>query len=64
VSRRRYFRNVAIVIAAYAAAWLISFEPWPVALRTVILINVMFLILDGTRYWLWRRRRAAQDLKV
>jgi hypothetical protein len=56
VSRRRYTATVTAWTAAMAAGWLISFEPWPVALRTVILIQLLLLAVDGVRYWFWRRR--------
>ncbi|HTJ70038.1 MAG TPA: hypothetical protein VL551_21055 [Actinospica sp.] len=56
VSRRRYAAGVAALAAAMAAAWAISGEAWPTALRTVILIQVIFLAADGIRYGIWKRR--------
>lgn len=63
-SRRRYAAGVALWAVAMAAAWLISGEAWPIALRTVILIQAVFLAVDGTRYRLWTRRRTKQDLEA
>lgn len=56
VSRRRYTAMVGAWTAAMAICWLISLEPWPVALRTVILIQLVFLAVDGVRYRFWRRQ--------
>ena len=60
VSRRRYAAGVAALAVAMTAAWFASGEAWPVALRTVVLIQGMFLAWDGVRYVLWRRRRVDQ----
>ena len=64
VSRVRYVTGMAAWAASLAAAWSVSGEPWPTALRTVLLIHAMGLSVDGVRYWRWSRRRPKQDVEA
>jgi hypothetical protein len=60
-TRRRYAYGVLGLAAIMAICWLVSFEPWPVALRTVVLIQVAFIVLDAVRYGLRSRGRSSAN---
>ena len=54
---RRYACGVLVTAAIMSMCWLVSAEPGRVALGTVILIQLEFLLIDAARYWHWSRKR-------
>lgn len=57
-TRRHYIRGVTALVAVMAIAWLISAEPWPTALTTVLLLQLAVLAVDAFRYQRWRSKRS------